>query len=169
MTAVRRSAGYASLQKSSNRFGANRPTGAEHVRSRWKETSERWRGGCDGPSRRGGPGGQGLACRRCFGPRSSQPHLSPALSSDYFTRIRQAAVHEVYRAASPKGHDKAEDGTVFQGGGSGERSGPRPSGPSSKRTPGAGADACRVPVKPTGHRKSCTRCATRAPCLDQSR
>jgi hypothetical protein len=29
--------------------------------------------------------------------------------------------------------DKAEDGTIFQGGGSGERSGHRPSGPSSKR------------------------------------
>jgi hypothetical protein len=28
--------------------------------------------------------------------------------------------------------------------------GHRPSGPSSKRTPGAGADDCRVPVKPTG-------------------
>jgi hypothetical protein len=74
-----------------------------------------------------------------------RPHLSTpsALSSDYFTRIQRGCRSRGYRAASPKSHDEAEDGTTFQGGALGRGRAHRPSGPSSKCTPGAGADARR--------------------------
>jgi hypothetical protein len=107
------------------------------------------------PTSRGGLGlrpGPALWGRAC-----PAYQLASALSPVHFTSIRKSSFA---RVASPKSHDEAEDGTIFQGGGSGERSGTDLAGPAlplgletgappvgcRQNRPSTPSQACDVPI-----------------------